>query len=253
MWLGAGANSFLITEYQYLTVFMIGFSVIIFVFLASVDGFSLTWTPCASDASKLCAPSVFNGIFATIAFILGAVTSIVSGFLGMKIATCKIALKNYLFTDTLASPSCCLKNCFVPFVTIMRLMLNVQSFLCKILRRHEVILINILAYNITDANARTTLEARKGIAPAFVVAFRSGAVMGFLLAANGLAVLFFTIIFFKLYYGDDWESLFEVIAGYGLGGSSVALFGRVGGGIYTKAAGVKCVSFGVQCFAGGGF
>ena len=62
--------------------------------------------------------------------------------------------------------------------------------------------------------------------------------MGFLLAANGLAVLFFTIIFFKLYYGDDWESLFEVIAGYGLGGSSVALFGRVGGGIYTKAADV---------------
>ena len=104
--------------------------------------------------------------------------------------------------------------------------------------RNEGILIAIVVSTITDANARTTLEARKGIAPAFVVAFRSGAVMGFLLAANGLAVLFFTIIFFKLYYGDDWESLFEVIAGYGLGGSSVALFGRVGGGIYTKAADV---------------
>jgi len=39
-------------------------------------------------------------------------------------------------------------------------------------------------------------------------------------------------------YGDDWKGLFEAIAGYGLGGSSIALFGRVGGGIYTKAADV---------------
>ncbi|GMJ02618.1 ARABIDOPSIS THALIANA V-PPASE 3, FUGU 5 [Hibiscus trionum] len=43
---------------------------------------------------------------------------------------------------------------------------------------------------------------------------------------------------FKLYYGDDWGGLFEAITGYGLGGSSMALFGRVGGGIYTKAADV---------------
>lgn len=39
-------------------------------------------------------------------------------------------------------------------------------------------------------------------------------------------------------YGDDWEGLYEAITGYGLGGSSIALFGRVGGGIYTKAADV---------------
>ncbi|KAK1405212.1 H(+)-exporting diphosphatase [Heracleum sosnowskyi] len=42
----------------------------------------------------------------------------------------------------------------------------------------------------------------------------------------------------QLYYGDDWEGLFEAITGYGLGGSSMALFGRVGGGIYTKAVDV---------------
>ena len=40
------------------------------------------------------------------------------------------------------------------------------------------------------------------------------------------------------FYGDDYEGVFEAIAGYGLGGSSIALFGRVGGGIYTKAADV---------------
>jgi Na+/H+-translocating membrane pyrophosphatase len=51
-------------------------------------------------------------------------------------------------------------------------------------------------------------------------------------------VLYITINVFKLYYGDDWEGLFESITGYGLGGSSMALFGRVGGGIYTKAADV---------------
>jgi Na+/H+-translocating membrane pyrophosphatase len=39
-------------------------------------------------------------------------------------------------------------------------------------------------------------------------------------------------------YGDNWKGVFEAITGYGLGGSSIALFGRVGGGIYTKAADV---------------
>ncbi|KAK7310262.1 hypothetical protein RJT34_07667 [Clitoria ternatea] len=67
---------------------------------------------------------------------------------------------------------------------------------------------------------------------------RSGAVTSFLLTTNGLLVLYITINLFKLYYGDDWEGLFEAIIGYGLGGSSMALFGRVGGGIYTKAADV---------------
>ena len=39
-------------------------------------------------------------------------------------------------------------------------------------------------------------------------------------------------------FGHDWHGLYEAITGYGLGGSSIALFGRVGGGIYTKAADV---------------
>ncbi|KAH7447017.1 hypothetical protein KP509_01G087500 [Ceratopteris richardii] len=90
----------------------------------------------------------------------------------------------------------------------------------------------------TYANARTTLEARKGVGKAFIAAFRSGSVMGFLLAAAGLLVLYITINVFKIYYKTEWEGLFEAITGYGLGGSSVALFGRVGGGIYTKAADV---------------
>lgn len=65
-------------------------------------------------------------------------------------------------------------------------------------------------------------------------AFRSGAVMGFLLAGNALLVLYLVVLLYRRLYGDDWEGLYEAITGYGLGGSSIALFGRVGGGIYTK-------------------
>ncbi|XP_066361043.1 pyrophosphate-energized vacuolar membrane proton pump-like [Miscanthus floridulus] len=90
----------------------------------------------------------------------------------------------------------------------------------------------------TFANARTALEARHGVGRAFAAAFRSGTAMGFLLASRALLVLYTAVNLFGLYYGDDWGGLYESITGYGLGGSSVALFGRVGGGIYTKAADV---------------
>jgi Inorganic H+ pyrophosphatase len=64
--------------------------------------------------------------------------------------------------------------------------------------------------------------------------------MGFLLTSMGLIVLYITLCAFRMVYGvhHDWVGLFEAITGYGFGGSSIALFGRVGGGIYTKAADV---------------
>jgi inorganic pyrophosphatase len=64
----------------------------------------------------------------------------------------------------------------------------------------------------TYANARTTLEARRGIGAAFPTVFRSGAIMGFLLASLGLLVLYATIKVFGLYYGDDWEGLYESVS-----------------------------------------
>jgi len=67
-------------------------------------------------------------------------------------------------------------------------------------------------------------------------------VLGFTLVGLALLVLITIIIAYKhLYLGSnntDLKSMFECIAGYGLGGSTIALFGRVGGGIYTKAADV---------------
>jgi inorganic pyrophosphatase len=64
--------------------------------------------------------------------------------------------------------------------------------------------------------------------------------MGTVLVSLGTLILYVLIKLFKTdgWYGSDAKELYEAIAGYGLGGSSIALFGRVGGGIYTKAADV---------------
>merc|ERR1719235_1055337 len=63
--------------------------------------------------------------------------------------------------------------------------------------------------------------------------------MGLSLVAIGVIDLFVLILCFKKFFSFDSEQeMYDAIAGYGLGGSSIALFGRVGGGIYTKAADV---------------
>ncbi len=86
----------------------------------------------------------------------------------------------------------------------------------------------------TSANARTTEAARTGgIAKALPLAFRGGAVMGFTVAGLGLLGVTVGWIVFQ-----DHEFGAEIVTALGLGGSSIALFARVGGGIYTKAADV---------------
>ena len=79
------------------------------------------------------------------------------------------------------------------------------------------------------ANTRTAATAQTGLNPALKVAFSSGAVMG--LTVVGLGILGITILY--LIFQD-----ITYVAGFGLGASSIALFARVGGGIYTKAADV---------------
>ncbi len=85
----------------------------------------------------------------------------------------------------------------------------------------------------TKGNVRTAEAAKSGgMSRALKVAFRSGAVMG--LSVTGLGLLGLGVIFYVL----DLATVVECITGFGLGASSMALFGRVGGGIYTKAADV---------------
>ncbi len=88
----------------------------------------------------------------------------------------------------------------------------------------------------TMANARTTEAAKEGPGKALPIAFRGGAVMGFTVA--GLALLGLTAVYIVFVMNVGGEDAFEIITAYGLGGSSIALFARVGGGIYTKAADV---------------
>ncbi|MCF2611687.1 sodium-translocating pyrophosphatase [Fusobacterium perfoetens] len=86
----------------------------------------------------------------------------------------------------------------------------------------------------TKANGRTSIAAKEGgLAKALDVAFSGGAVMG--LSVVGLGMLMLSILI--LVFGQD-ATAFADLTGFGMGASSIALFARVGGGIYTKAADV---------------
>jgi vacuolar-type H(+)-translocating pyrophosphatase len=155
-----GAMAFLKQEYRVLTYFMVGFAILIALLTDNHE----------TDVAN-------EGLWTALAFLFGAVISILSGYIGMKIATI--------------------------------------------------------------GNARTTVSARNSLADAFVVAINSGAVMGFALV--GLATLGLILIYLFMKWvlpAVPNNVLMEVIAGFGLGGSTIALFARVGGGIFTKAADV---------------
>jgi H(+)-translocating pyrophosphatase len=172
-----GANAFLKQEYTVMTIFFLVFSVVVFVLVDIL----------AQEAGH----RSFR-LYATISYIIGAITSILCGLIGMKIAV--------------------------------------------------------------SANFRTTFKAITSLSEAFNCAFQSGCVMGFSMVSISLAVLLTIFLIFKATYDPKnfdetkgavpgpeehtYALLFDLIAGYGLGGSSMALFGRVGGGIYTKAADV---------------
>jgi H(+)-translocating pyrophosphatase len=157
-----GAESFLKAEYTVCFWFVSLFSILILVLVSWGTGWDMA-----------------RGTFTAVSFLLGAFTSMGSGYLGMKVAV--------------------------------------------------------------YSNVRTTISAQKpGWTDCFNVAFRAGAVMGFALCAAGLFMLYVTMLAFRVHYPEptEWIYLTESLTGYGLGGSVIAMFGRVGGGIYTKAADV---------------
>ena len=97
----------------------------------------------------------------------------------------------------------------------------------------------------TKANVRTTQAARTSLRQALKVSFNGGTVMG--LGVAGLAVLGISALFIWFFFmyvtdgdanGEQMMTALEVLAGFSLGAESIALFARVGGGIYTKAADV---------------
>ncbi len=162
-----GANSFLFQEYYIMAIFIAVFSVVVLL-IVDVFGQEVVKFRC----------------YATLAFIVGSVTSILCGFIGMRIAVI--------------------------------------------------------------ANYRTAYKARSSLAEAFNVAYRAGCVMGFSTVGISLSILLSIILLYTqitnpangIRESNSFSEIMELIAGYGLGGSCMALFGRVGGGIYTKAADV---------------
>ena len=142
------------------------------------------------------------------------------------------------------------------FVVIVSIALAVVSFIVP--TTHWLIVIAFIfgacfsafAGNIgmkiaTKTNVRTTQAARTSLPNALKISFGGGTVMG--LGVAGLAVLGLTaffIFFFHFFMGGVWTStadmtiVLETLAGFSLGAESIALFARVGGGIYTKAADV---------------
>jgi len=168
-----GANAFLFAEYRICMMFLVVFGAVVL--------FLIYWGTSSWNEAA----------FTTLAFEMGGITSIIAGFIGMRVAV--------------------------------------------------------------FANVRTTIRAQAaGWKDCFNVAFRAGSVMGFALTGLGLLMLYLGLIIFDTQFKfndcivltDDGcpaykaKTLMECIAGYGLGGSSIAMFGRVGGGIYTKAADV---------------
>ncbi len=145
-----GAMAFLKAEYKYISIFVVIVGGLLF---------------------------VNNGMETAIAFIAGAVASVVAGFSGMRAAT--------------------------------------------------------------SANGRTAMAASEGGQPAaLMVSYNGGAVMG--LSVGGLGLLGISLMAMWLGTGSDTETgtAIQNVAGFGMGASSIALFARVGGGIYTKAADV---------------
>jgi H(+)-translocating pyrophosphatase len=163
-----GANAFLYAEYR-----------VCFVFLVVVSPLVLTVVGRGANDYRI-------GTLTMISFLSGGLCSILSGYIGMKVAV--------------------------------------------------------------FANVRTTINAisdgefrdPEAWTKSFNTAFQAGGVMGFALSGLALGLLFVLMVVFNAVYDyrEQPEVLFECIAGYGLGGSCIALFGRVGGGIYTKAADV---------------
>ena len=114
---------------------------------------------------------------------------------------------------------------------IISIFLQVTTAICFVGGAIFSILAGYIGMSVaTKANVRTAEAARHGMSEALKIAFSGGAVMG--LGVVGLGIIGLAVCYFV------FDKNIDIITGFGLGASSIALFARVGGGIYTKAADV---------------
>ncbi|QEN04534.1 sodium-translocating pyrophosphatase [Thiospirochaeta perfilievii] len=138
----------------------------------------------------------------------------------------------------------------IPFIIIVSLFLGIGNkgyiklqFISFILGAICSALAGYIGMKVaTASNSRTTTAAENSLNSALKVAFRGGSVMGLTVTGLALLGLFLVLFIGSLMFGLEntalKEVIFPILTGYSLGASSVALFARVGGGIYTKAADV---------------
>ncbi|WP_373840207.1 sodium-translocating pyrophosphatase [Methanospirillum sp.] len=128
----------------------------------------------------------------------------------------------------------------VVLAVILALAINPLTALCYVVGAGLSALAGFVGmYSATLANVRTTFAAREGMAKAFKVSFSSGMVMG--LTVVGLGMLGLSSMYFligEITGNMTSEMTVNILSGFSLGASSIALFARVGGGIFTKAADV---------------
>ncbi|MFH0968829.1 MAG: sodium-translocating pyrophosphatase [Methanobacteriota archaeon] len=127
----------------------------------------------------------------------------------------------------------------VVLAAILAIIINPLTAVCYVVGAGLSALAGFIGmFSATKANVRTTNAARNGMAAAFKVSFSSGMVMG--LTVVGLGMMGLSLMFFLMtsITGVTDEATISILSGFSLGASSIALFARVGGGIFTKAADV---------------
>jgi len=201
-----GAKSFLYKEYLYLSIWSAAFALV------------LGMTVDSLEMSNLEAPTNFP--YTATSYLLGSITSIVAGYIGMRIA---------VYTNTRVTFKCA-SDVHAGFITAFRggQVLGFVLVGLALLNLMIIVLLFKLAWYdeyLSKIDEQLKITENTYMTPVTAVAgFKFLGVEDF--KRRNAAVSLLT------------RRLFELVAGYGLGGSSVALFGRVGGGIYTKAADV---------------
>ena len=127
----------------------------------------------------------------------------------------------------------------VVLAVILSLIINPLTAVCYVVGAGLSALAGFIGmFSATKANVRTTNAAKQGMASAFKVSFSAGMVMG--LTVVGLGLMGLSLMFFLMtsITGVTDHDTISILSGFSLGASSIALFARVGGGIFTKAADV---------------
>jgi K(+)-stimulated pyrophosphate-energized sodium pump len=127
----------------------------------------------------------------------------------------------------------------IAFAIVLALIIHPLTAICFIVGAVLSAMAGFIGMNSAiRANVRTTNAAKRGMADAFKVSFSSGMVMGLTVVGLGLLGLSSMFYLVNTYSTLGVEEVVNVVSGFSLGASSIALFARVGGGIFTKAADV---------------